>query len=98
MDLKDVTKDLADQTAYRLEQRFKYMMRTNPRYRNLDSENQKLILNLIEKEKKKSIRGIKTSRFTIRKEMYHLYRNRLKLGLTYNDLDQVKTLLQGFKD
>ena len=43
MELKDVTKNLRSQTHYRLEQKFKRMMRTNPRYRNLDKENQKLI-------------------------------------------------------
>lgn len=98
MDLKDVTKDLKDQTAYRIEQRFKEMMRTNPRYRNLDKSNQELIFDLIAKEKNKAIHGIKTSGYTIREEMYHLYQDRIKLGLTYNDLDQIKDLLESFKD
>ena len=43
MDLKDVTKNLTDQTAYRIEQRFEEMMRTNPNYKNLDEANKKLI-------------------------------------------------------
>jgi len=34
----------------------------------------------------------------VRKELYHLYQNRIKLGLTYNDLDQIKELLESFKD
>lgn len=98
MELKDVTKNLRSQTHYRLEQKFKTMMRTNPRYRNLDKENQKLIIDLIEHEKSKAVRGIKTSGFSVRKELYHLYQNRIKLGLTYNDLDQIKELLESFKD
>jgi hypothetical protein len=97
MDLKDVTRDLKDQTTYRIEQRLKEMMRTNPRYRNLDKDNQKLIFDLITKEKKKAMQGIKTSGYTIREEMYHLYQDRIKLGLTYNDLDQIKELLESFK-
>lgn len=97
MDLKDVTKDLTDQTAYRLHQRFEEMMRTNPRYKNLDEANQKLILDLIEKYKAKMIHGIKPSRYIIREDMYNLYEHRLKLGLTYNDLDQIRDLLLSFK-
>jgi hypothetical protein len=98
MELKDVTKNLKNQTVYRIEQRFKTMMRTNPRYRNLDKENQKLIFDLIAEEKAKAIHGIKTSGLSIRDDMYHLYQNRIKLGLTYGDLDQIKELLQSFKD
>jgi hypothetical protein len=97
MELKDVTKNLRDQTSYRVEQRFKEMMRINPHYRNLDAANQKLILDLITKEKRKAQQGIKTSGYTIREELYHLYQDRIKLGLTYNDLDQIKELLESFK-
>jgi len=97
MDLKDVTSELKDQTNYRVEQRLATMMRTNPRYKNLDAENRELVLNLIEEEKEKARHGIKTSGYTIRKKMYNLYRNRLKLGLTYNDLDQIRDLLESFK-
>jgi hypothetical protein len=98
MELKDVTKNLKDQTSYRLEQRFKEMMRTSPHYRNLDAANQKLIMDLITKEKRKAIQGIKTSGYTIREELYHLYQDRIKLGLTYHDLDQIKELLESFKE
>ena len=98
MELKDVTTDLKDQTNYRIEQRFKEMMRTNPRYRNLDKEDQDLIFDLIAREKKKSMRGIKTSGLTIRQEMYRLYQNRIKMGLTYHDLDQIKGMVESFKD
>lgn len=97
MDLKSVTKDLTDQTAYRLEQRFKEMLRTNPRYKNLDAGNRQLILDLIAKYQDKLRRGIKPSRYTIKEDMYHLYQNRLKLNLTYNDLEQIRDLLESFK-
>jgi len=97
MDLKDVTKDLTEQTAYRIEQRFKEMLRTNPRYRNLNAGNRQLILDLIAKYKDKIRHGIAPSAYTIREDMYHLYENRLKLNLTYNDLDQIRELLASFK-
>jgi hypothetical protein len=97
MDLKEVTKDLTGQTAYRIEQRFKEMLRSNPRYKNLDAGNRQLILDLIAKYKEKIRHGIVPSRYTIREDMYHLYENRLKLNLTYNDLNQIRDLLESFK-
>lgn len=97
MDLKEVTKDLTEQTAYRIEQRFKEMLRTNPRYKNLDAGNRQLILDLIAKYKEKRRQGLKPSLYTIREDMYRLYQNRLKLNLTYHDLDQIRDLLGSFK-
>jgi len=97
MDFQDVTQNLKDQTNYRIEQRLEEMMRTNPSYRNLDEGNRELILNLLKKYKDKARRGIASSEYTIRQDMYHLYENRLKLNLTYNDLDQIRELLQSFK-
>lgn len=97
MDFQDVTKDLKDQTNYRIAQRLEEMMRTNPNYRNLDEGNRELILNLIKKYKEKAQEGIKSSAYTIKEDMYHLYQNRLKLNLTYNDLDQIRELLSSFK-
>ncbi len=98
MDLKDVAKDINDQTSYRLDQRFDELMRKNPRYRNLDGENRELIFGLIKKYRDKLKKGIRPSGFSVRKDMYGLYRKRLKLNLTYNDLDQIRDLLQSFKD
>jgi len=97
MDLKSVASNLKDQTDYRLEQRFEELMRRNPRYQNLDSANRQLIMELIKKYKKKLLDHSYPSRLTVREDMYHLYQNRIKLGLTYNDLDQIKELLESFK-
>lgn len=97
MDLKSVTDDLKDQTNYRLDQRFDKLMRTNPRYKNLDGENRELIMDLIKKYKHKIAEHVNPSSLTIRQDLYHLYQNRIKLGLTYNDLDQIKELLESFK-
>lgn len=97
MDLTGVAKGLADQTIYRLEQRFQKMLRTNPRYKNLDEANRGLILDLLKKYQEKLRDGITPSRFTVREDMYRLYQNRLKLKLTYQDLEQIRTLLESFK-
>lgn len=97
MNLQGVTKDLTEQTAYRLEQRFREMLRTNPNYKNLDEGNRELILDLLEKYKEKLRHGVSPSRLTIKADMYRLYQNRLKLKLTYHDLDQIRDLLESFK-
>ncbi|MFA7087969.1 MAG: hypothetical protein WC146_01360 [Patescibacteria group bacterium] len=97
MNLKDVAKDLTDQTNYRIEQRLAQMMRTNPSFKNLDSGNRDLIMDLIKKYKDKARRGVKTSAYTVREDMYRLYKKRLKLKLSYQDLDQIRDLLNSFK-
>jgi len=97
MDFTNVTKDLKDLTDYRLQQRFDELMRTNPRYNNLGPDNRKLIMDLIHKYKQKLIDHSYPSDYTIREDMYNLYENRIKLGLTQLDLDQIRTLLQSFK-
>jgi len=97
MDLQSVTKNLKDQTDYRIDQRFDELMRRNPRYKNLDEDNRKLIMDLIKKYKKKILEHANPSSLTIREDLYHLYQNRIKMGLTYNDLDQIKELLESFK-
>ncbi|NCN99910.1 hypothetical protein GW920_02200 [Candidatus Falkowbacteria bacterium] len=98
MDLKDVTEDLSNQYNYRIEQRLEEMMRTNPNYKNLDRHNRELILDLIKKYKEKIRKGIKPSRLTVREDKYYLHQNRIKLGLTYRDLEQINKLLESFKE
>jgi len=98
MELKDVAKNLSKQTEYRLDQRFDYLLRKNPKYSHLGKDEQKLILDLLDKYKEKKRKGIKISGFSIRRDVYSLYRKRLKMGLTYNDLDKIKELLNSLKD
>ncbi len=98
MDLKDITKNLTDQTDYRITQRMEELMRTNPNYKNLDGANRELVLSLIKKYKEKIRKGIKPSGLTVREDKYHLYENRIKLGLTPYDLEQINKLLDGFLD
>jgi len=98
MDLQKVASNLRDQTDYRLEQRFSEMLRRNPCYRNLDSKNRETIMELLKKYKDKKRRGLKISGLSVREDMYSLYHNRLKLGLTRNDLDQIRDLLAGIKN
>jgi len=98
MDLQDLTKDLANQENFRITRRMEELMHTNPNFRNLSSSNRELILNLINKYKEKIRHGIKPSSITIREDKYHLYQDRIKLGLTPTDLEQINDLLDSFKN
>jgi len=98
MNLQDVTQDLRDQIDYRLEQRFQKMLRTNPRYKNLSAENRDLVMDLVKKYQDKLRRNLDISDYTVRHDMYRLYQNRFKMKLTIDDLDQIRDLLQSFKD
>lgn len=98
MDLKDVTKDMTNQTDYRITQRMEELMRTNPRYKNLSGANRELVLGLIRKYKEKIRQGVRPSGLTVREDKYRLYENRIKLGLTEYDLEQINNLLDSFKN
>lgn len=97
MDLTDVTKDLANQDNYRLTRRMAELMETNPRYRNLSAENRQVIFDLIKKYQELIREGIKPSLSIVREDKYRLYENRLKLGLSPEDLEQINGLLDSFK-
>jgi len=97
MDLQDVTKDLGGQTNYRLEQRLEELMRTNPGYRNLSQGNQELIFKLIKKYQGEIRQGLQPGRLTVKEDKYYLFENRVKLGLSSSDLDQINRLLDSFQ-
>jgi hypothetical protein len=97
MDLKSITTNLKDTSDYHLEQRFEELMRKNPNLRNLDEKNKELIMDIIKKYKQKLRDHAYPTAYTIKEDMYHVYQNRIKLGLTYTDLDQIRDLLESFK-
>ncbi|MDD2353924.1 MAG: hypothetical protein PHH52_02565 [Patescibacteria group bacterium] len=98
MEISDVSKNLSQQTERELDRRLGRLLRKNPSYRHLDQDEQDLILDILEKYKKKRRRGIKISDYSIRKDTYKLYQKRLELGLSTNDLDKIKELLNSLKD
>ena len=98
MDWQDVTKDMVNKTNYELTQRMEELMQTNPRYHNLSGANRDLILSLIKKYQAEIRQGLKPSSITVREDKYRLYENRIKLGLSPEDLEQINHLLDSFKN
>ncbi|MDI3496340.1 MAG: hypothetical protein PWQ35_361 [Patescibacteria group bacterium] len=98
MEISDVAKNLSRQTERNLDQRLDRLLHKNPKYRHLGQKEQALILDLLDKYKKKKQRGIKITDYSIKRDTYNLYQKRLELGLTHYDLDKIKELLNSLKD
>lgn len=90
-------KDARDLPDYEFERRLNKLVRENHRYANLDSSNKKVILDMMKKFKPylRDYGGI--SNYKLRRESYKLYKNRKKLGMTYEDLKDVREILGMFK-
>ena len=97
MDMSDFTKNLGHTTDYNIKRRLNKLVRENYRYQNWDESNKKVVLDLVKKFKPYLRKGIKISERTIRDESYRLWQNRLKLGLTEEDLKDIKEFLRGLR-
>ncbi len=97
MDVKDLLKNAQNLTDYEFGQKLNKLVRDNYRYRNLDSKNRKLVFDILKKYRSYLRKGIGISYTTLQRETYRLYQNRIKLGLTENDLKDIKEILNKFK-
>ncbi|MDD5291440.1 MAG: hypothetical protein PHZ04_05055 [Patescibacteria group bacterium] len=93
MGVKDLMGNAKNLTDYEFERKLNELVRTNYRYSNLNDKNKKIILDLVKKYKSYLRKGIGISSVNLRNESYRLYQNRLKLGLTEGDLDDIKEIL-----
>jgi len=97
MDLKDLAKDFKNEPSYMFKRKLNELVRTNHRFTNLGTNNRKLVIDLIGKHSDKIRKGWGISADTIQRESYKLYQNRIKLGLTDEDLKDVKEIMGMFK-
>jgi len=95
--LKDLMKKAKDLPEYDFDRRLNSVIRNNSKYRNLDSSNKKIIEDLVDKYKPKLRRGIKIGYVNRRNDLYKLTKNRVKLGLTREDLKDIKEVIDAFK-
>jgi len=96
MDIQDLIKDARDLTDYELERRLVALVIKNGNYKNLDKKNQQLVLSLLKKFRTYLKRGYSINSELIRREMYPLRRDRIKLGLDEPDLDDIEKILNAF--
>lgn len=97
MDLKDFLKDINDQPSYIIERKLDELIRKNYHFKNLNISNKELVLSLVKKYKEKFRHGRGISQYTINRDMYQLYRKRLKLDLTELDRKHIRQVLESFK-
>jgi len=93
MDIKDLMGNAKNLKDYEFERKLNDLVRNNYRYSNLNGKNKKIVLDLVKKYKSYLRKGIGISSTNLRNESYRLYQNRLKLGLTQEDLDDIKEIL-----
>ena len=97
MDIKDLVGDAKNLTDWEFERRLNKLVRDNSRYYNLDDKNKKVILDLVKKYKPKLRKGIGISSTNLDLDRYRLRRDRLKLGLSEEDLKDMDEFIKGFK-
>jgi TRAP-type C4-dicarboxylate transport system substrate-binding protein len=98
MKLKDLSNDLLKQTDERVKRKLDILASTNPRYKTLDDGDKKIILDLLDKYQERMRKGIEITDRMIKEDRLKLYGNRLSMGLTEVDLDQIYDLLESFKN
>ena len=85
------------QPQYQMGRQLNELTRKNYRFKNLNSQNRALVQDLISKHTDNIRNGRGISSTVIQREGYKLYQNREKLGLTPNDLKDIKEILNMFK-
>jgi len=80
-------------TDYEFKQKLNKLVRDNYRYRNLNTANRKIVLDLLKKYRPYLQKGIGISFSARQREIYKLHQNRIKLDLTKEDLKDVREIL-----
>lgn len=97
MDLNELLQKAKNMPEWQIERGLHEIIIKNYRYQNLNAENQKLIMGLIKKYMYYFRKGIKVSEATLRAERDRLYRDRIKLNLTDEDLKDIKEIISFFQ-
>ena len=97
MKILDNFKSVKKDPSYLTSQKINELIRQNYRWKNLDKNNRKIVLDIIKKRLPDIRAGRGISAYAIREEGYKLYKKMDELDLTYNDLKDIKTILKMFK-
>lgn len=97
MDIKALLANAKNLTSEELLRKINSLTRDDYRYGNLDEKNKKIILNLIKKHIGNIRDGLGISSAVLENESYRLYQNRIKLGLSEEDLKDIKEILGLFR-
>lgn len=97
MDIKELLNTAKTDTHEHFKRKLSALVREDYKYRNLSSDNQKIIMDLTYKHIDAIREGRGISSYVIQKETHKLYENRLKLKITEKDLADIREILGLFK-
>ena len=95
--LSDIVKNLKNDTNFETKRKLDTLVSFSSRYKNIDKNDKKIILDILKKYEKYLDDGKSVSSFMIKRDRYRLYSHREKLGLSELDLEQINKLLNSFK-
>jgi hypothetical protein len=96
MNIQDLLKDITSLTGEQIEKRLYSLAQDNSHFRNLNEKNRHLVLNLIKEYRDLLKSGIHISSERVRRDNYELYEKRISLGLSPEDLADIKEILGAF--
>jgi hypothetical protein len=97
MDIQDLMSDVKGTPGHIFERKLNHFVRNNHSFKNLDENNKGLIKDMVGNYRKNYlVRGRSVPSYTLKNDMYKLYQNRQKLGLSENDLKDIKNIMSEF--
>ncbi len=96
MALKEFSAKVQTSPSYLLSRKLDAFIRTNRSFRNLDQDNRKVLLDILEEYRVRSRRGYDITTNQVRRDMYKLHSQRIKLGLSKVDLEDIRKILTSF--
>lgn len=97
MQFEEFLTSIKDQPSYIVERKLNALVRKNHNFKNLSTDNRKLVLELIKKYRPKIRKGIGVSQYLINKDMYRLYQGRFEQDLSPRDREQIRAILESLK-
>ena len=97
MDINELLKNVEDLSDLEFKRKLNNFVRSKSDYKNLSPENREVILNIIDEYKDILKEGRKIDYNRRNKDYYKLKKNKIKLGLTDEDLKDIKKIIDWFK-
>jgi len=97
MDMNELMQNVTKLTGDEFEKKFNKLIRENYKYKNLDSGNRQVILDFVKRYKERFREGLGLSEERFKDEMYEMDKKRSELGLTEEDMKDVREILGELK-
>lgn len=97
MNIKELMRNIKTMTSDQIENKLDHLVHSNYRFSNLSEQNKDLILDIIKDYKEDIKNGIKINSSKIFRDTHRLYEKRASLGLSQEDLKDIKKILEAFK-